>query len=112
MIMKKIAGFYHLLHYSISPGTFFKSNKGKTLLKDWAKDIYAKGNYECAKCGYKAGGKLKLNAHHIYPKGKYPQMAFKLKNGICLCERCHKNYHKVYGNEIGGFEIIKKYIKN
>ena len=31
----------------------------------------------------------RLQAHHIYPKSKYPEFAYSLWNGISLCMNCH-----------------------
>jgi len=31
----------------------------------------------------------RLQAHHIRPKSVYPDRAYELANGICLCLRCH-----------------------
>jgi hypothetical protein len=37
----------------------------------------------------------KLQAHHIRPKSLYPEKAYLLDNGICLCILCHM--HLVHG---------------
>ena len=39
----------------------------------------------CLKCG-KSGN---LHASHIYPRGKYPKMQFKVENVKALCLGCH-----------------------
>jgi len=31
----------------------------------------------------------RIQAHHIFPKSKFPELAYDLKNGICLCMNCH-----------------------
>ena len=30
-----------------------------------------------------------LEAHHIIPKGKYPEFELELENGVTLCGNCH-----------------------
>lgn len=35
-------------------------------------------------------------AHHIYPKAKWPELRNKVANGIGLCSKCHK---AIYGKE-------------
>lgn len=34
-----------------------------------------------------------LEAHHVYPKGKYPDLRTTPENGITLCRLCHKDWH-------------------
>jgi hypothetical protein len=89
------------LNYLINPSEYVKSKEGANKLSKWAKRVYIKHNYTCFRCGYKAGGSLKIEAHHIYPKSKYPRKAFDISNGICLCEECHRtakdSYHTMYG---------------
>lgn len=29
-------------------------------------------------------------AHHIWPKAVFPELAYELRNGICLCFSCHR----------------------
>ena len=35
-------------------------------------------------------GAGRTQSHHIWPKALYPEDAYSLWNGICLCVRCHK----------------------
>lgn len=60
----------------------------------WADIIVSLYNSTCQKCGT---GEGKMNAHHILSYTKYPEKAFDIKNGVCLCEGCHKEFHAKYG---------------
>lgn len=53
----------------------------------WAKKIKSIGY--CEKCG----SKEKLEAHHIIGWSEYPQGRIDIKNGICLCLKCHTEKH-------------------
>ena len=35
-----------------------------------------------------------LQAHHVRPKGRYPDLALALENGLALCRGCHKTWHR------------------
>ena len=87
--------------YWLNPKDYIKTSRGVSKLSKWAKKIYKKNNYTCVACGYKAGGKLRLEAHHIVPKSISPGLAYRISNGITLCSQCHRTdddaYHAVYG---------------
>ena len=59
--------------------------------KRWRYDVFLRDGFVCQMCGYSKGGIL--NAHHIKPFPKYPELRFELSNGITLCESCHKKQH-------------------
>lgn len=59
--------------------------------KDWRKSVFEKNHYTCVLCGQVGG---KLNAHHIKPYAKHKSLRFDIKNGITLCEKCHRKIHK------------------
>jgi len=95
-----------------NPKKHYKENTA--LLKNWAKKVYKKDNYTCTRCKYKAGGDLRIEAHHIYPKSKYPRMAYRVSNGVVLCERCHRtdrdSYHALNGSK-GDRRMFKKWLR-
>jgi len=96
------------LKFWINPKEYYKESP--ILLKKWAKKIYKKYNYTCARCGYKAEkikgtwrSKRRIEAHHVLPKSKYPKLVYSVQNGVCLCEVCHRtgkdSYHSLNGND-------------
>lgn len=52
---------------------------------------FGRDNFTCLHCG-KHGGKIE--AHHIKPRLKFPELALKLGNLATLCRPCHKKEHK------------------
>lgn len=55
----------------------------------WARIVKDLAGNKCLVCGSSAN----LQAHHIMPRSKYPELANDLNNGLCLCRRCHYIYH-------------------
>ena len=55
--------------------------------KLWRDAIYARDNWACQECGRRGG---RLNAHHIKPRGEYPELNLAIDNGITLCLQCHR----------------------
>ncbi len=62
--------------------------------KIWRNKVYKRDNWTCKCCGDKP---KKLNAHHIKSFARFPQLQFQVDNGITLCIKCHKKFHKLYG---------------
>lgn len=60
-------------------------------------------DYECAYCG----SKEHLHSHHIFPRNKYPQYVNSALNGITLCSRCHKSFHKKYGYDCDAYDLAE-----
>lgn len=66
--------------------------------------------YKCQKC--KKQGRL--NAHHANSWKFFPEDRYNIDNLICLCNFCHKLFHKIYGNGIkkpNTKEQIEEWIK-
>jgi 5-methylcytosine-specific restriction endonuclease McrA len=75
--------------------------------RDWRKLIFERDDYTCRKCEKK--GKL-LRAHHILNFSKYPKLRYKINNGITLCEKCHKEFHKKYKNTSNTRKQINEFL--
>lgn len=51
----------------------------------------------CQLCG--ARKDAKLQAHHIFSKSYFPELAYDLENGITLCSvgnACHSRFHNMF----------------
>lgn len=73
--------------------------------RQWRSDVFTKDNFTCQRCGRRGGF---LHAHHEESFGDilelndiktYQQAVdcselWNINNGITLCKRCHKKYHK------------------
>ena len=53
-------------------------------LHTWSLSVRKRDNHICQNCGKPA-----KEAHHIFPKSKYPGLALNINNGISLCLFCH-----------------------
>lgn len=73
----------------IEDGTIYETSRYKA----WRKRIFKRDGYQCQfkGCKWKYG---KLNAHHIKMKWYHPELIYKARNGITLCEYHHKYVHK------------------
>ena len=60
-------------------------------LKSWSNKVRDRDGWRCATCK----SKKSLHAHHIFPKSKFPKLAFVEMNGITLCKSCHENVHEI-----------------
>ena len=63
--------------------------------KKWRLKVFKRDDYTCTHCGKRGGN---LNAHHIKSFANFPDLRFKLENGITLCKKCHKKEHSTGGD--------------
>jgi hypothetical protein len=73
--------------------------------KDWRIKVFIRDNTSCVICK----SKTKLQAHHIYPVGRYPSLVFSVNNGITLCYSCHSC---LWGKEENHVEYFKSLINS
>ena len=66
--------------------------RGTSIYKQWAKTIKENANYMCVCCG----SNEKVVAHHSLSYKYYKELRLDPNNGVCLCNKCHINYHKQY----------------
>lgn len=81
--------------------------------REWRKSVFDRDLYTCQCCGARNGnGKyIRLEAHHIYNYGKYPEKVFDIENGITFCQQCHINFHSTYGKKDNTPEQLKEFLK-
>lgn len=58
--------------------------------KEWRIAVLERDQYKCQHC--KRVGR-KLHAHHLKSFKMYPELRYKVDNGICLCAGCHEDLH-------------------
>lgn len=64
----------------------------RTETRRWTTLVKKRDGRKCRNCG----STCELHAHHIKPRGKFPELAFDLSNGITLCRDCHvEEHHKM-----------------
>lgn len=64
--------------------------------KSWRIAVLSVGY--CESCG----STVRLEAHHVLPKAKFPHLIHDINNGKCLCHKCHKLFHgaKFHSDEL------------
>lgn len=62
---------------------------------DWRLKVFIRDEYTCQDCGKKNGNgyKVYLQAHHLKPFSKFPDLRYEVSNGITLCKDCHRGRH-------------------
>lgn len=64
---------------------------------NWVYDVKLKYKFTCQCCGDNKGGNLV--SHHLNSYNWDKENRTNIDNGICLCKKCHKLFHKIYGNK-------------
>lgn len=60
--------------------------------KQWRESVFKRDDYTCRLCKRRG---VRLNAHHIKQYAHYPELRCDVRNGITLCEPCHKLVHRL-----------------
>lgn len=58
---------------------------------------FERDDYICQSCGLRGGC---LNAHHVWPFQRFPNLRFEINNLITLCRECHDRFHKMAGGHV------------
>ena len=75
----------------------------------WIKDVFKRDNYTCKCCGKRGAN---LNAHHLDGYDNFIDKRLDIDNGITLCEKCHKNFHSIYGYGNNTKEQFEEFLNN
>ena len=76
----------------------------------WRKAVYEKDNYTCKCCDDNKGGNLV--AHHLDGYNWCKDKRTDTNNGITLCNKCHKEFHNIYGFGNNTKEQFEEFLKN
>jgi len=71
----------------------------------WVGIVKHRDGHTCKRCN----STKQLQAHHIEPVSKYPELVVDVDNGITLCHSCHKEFHSRYGD--GGRKSLNIFLK-
>lgn len=58
-------------------------------INEWREVVFWRDNYRCQKCQ----SRRDIEAHHIRPKSRFPQLELLPGNGLTLCKKCHSIEH-------------------
>lgn len=58
---------------------------------------FKRDNFTCQACKQRGG---KLNAHHIWPFQRFPEVMYEVTNLVTLCKKCHDDFHKAAGGHV------------
>lgn len=98
-------------HYKYNPNLTDEEREKRDMhngmIRKWRQKVFERDNYTCQIC-HKHGHVL--NAHHIMSWDKYEDERFILKNGITLCEDCHKDFHSKFGYGNNNTQQFKTYV--
>jgi hypothetical protein len=76
--------------------------------KEWSKSILVRDKYICQRCGINGS----VNAHHLDGYNWCKEKRLNIDNGITLCIKCHKEFHKIYGKKNNTKLQYESWIKN
>jgi hypothetical protein len=108
---KKPEGFGASIRVKLSGSKHWNWQGGKTTgarklrnsleYKQWRTAVFDRDSYACVICGARNGNGVVviLNADHIKPFSKYPELRLKISNGRTLCLDCHRRT-PTFGNRI------------
>lgn len=73
----------------------------------WRNEVMKRDKYTCQVCKQYGG---KLEAHHLNSYHWDKEHRLDLNNGITLCQRCHKDFHKKYTKHNNTKEQFIEYV--
>lgn len=76
----------------------------------WREAVFSRDGYVCRCCGYDKGGILE--AHHVVPYSKDRAIRWDVDNGITMCKKCHRAYHRAVKLNDCSKETLDQYIKD
>ena len=75
--------------------------------KLWREVVFTRDNWTCQMCRERG---CKLNVHHLYNFANIVKLRISIENGITLCEKCHREFHRIYGTKNNTKTKLEKFI--
>lgn len=88
LLLLKIIFIDDFLNFLLEDEKIYPIERTDKRVKKWTKQVISRG--KCEKCGSVEN----LEAHHIISWSEYPQGRIDIKNGQCLCLKCHTEVHR------------------
>jgi transposase-like protein len=66
-------------------------------MRDAREACFRRDDYTCRACGQRGG---KLNAHHVWPFQRFPDLKYEVSNLVTLCKKCHDAFHNAAGGAV------------
>lgn len=78
----------------------------------WRRNVFSRDVYTCQRCGDRNGNghHVKLCAHHIKNWKDNEDCRYDENNGITLCEKCHNNFHSIYGKRHNTLQQLNEFL--
>lgn len=76
-----------------------KKGSGRIYAGGWKRHVdnrmavFEAQGHKCQICGMEFSNFKQMNAHHVLPWCKFPELRNKHENLVMLCENCHKEVH-------------------
>lgn len=79
-------------HYAWKGGVSraYKDGHNSIEHRGWRRTVFVRDVFTCQDCGAR---QTYVEAHHIKPWSKFPELRFVPSNGITLCKTCHNKIH-------------------
>lgn len=74
----------------------------------WRMAVLERDYFTCQKCKQYLN---KLEAHHIYNFSDHIHLRYEVENGITLCEKCHNNFHRIYGKQYNNKYQLDEFLR-
>jgi len=92
------------MYMRFKKGNRWKNSTDKVKYMTWRKIVFElnKGRYGsskhyiCMKCGKRRKTTRTMHAHHEYSWKAFPDKRYDRKNGVVMCIKCHRAFHRKY----------------